>query len=177
MLMHHANAGGDTVPWPVKDGGRTVNQDVPCIRPVKARQHIHQCRFASTILTEKAENFACPDIKMNILVGLDSAKPFADTAQFNIHGSIFITDGSHKKNRCPGTSRGNGHLSESAADVDRTVDDAGADCLDFGFQRCRNGAVKAVIRCQANTLIGQRTDHHATIELAVHGLLDHLHHG
>ena len=43
MLMHHANAGGDAVPRPIKDGGRTVNQDVSCIRTVKARQHIHQC--------------------------------------------------------------------------------------------------------------------------------------
>ena len=45
---------------------------------------------------------------MNIPVGLDSAKPFADTAQFNIHGSIFITDGSHKKTVAPAQAEATG---------------------------------------------------------------------
>ena len=74
------------------------------------------------------------------------------------------------------TERGNGRSSRSAADVDRTSNDAGADVFNLGLQRCRNSTVKAVIRGKANTVIGQCANHHTAIKLAVHGLFDDLHH-
>ena len=34
-----------------------------------------------------------------------------------------------------------------------------------------------MVRRKTNTAIGKCADHQATLEFAVHGLLDHLHHG
>src|SRR5581483_93112 len=59
-------------------------EDFALVRPVQAREHVHQRRFAGAVFAEQAEDLAGADLEADGVVGDQVAEPLGDAAEFDI---------------------------------------------------------------------------------------------
>lgn len=76
MLMDHSDAQFGGILWGVDRSLLAVDKNRTAVGAVNPRQHIHQCRFAGSVLAKKGENLALLDIQINVIVGDNSAERF-----------------------------------------------------------------------------------------------------
>ena len=78
MLMDHADSQSKGI---FRRGDRhlfSIDIDLPFIRKIDSRQHVHQCRLSASVLTENGKNLSFFDGQTYLVVRHDAAKPLRD---------------------------------------------------------------------------------------------------
>jgi hypothetical protein len=54
------------------DCGHAIDQRLPLLRPVHAREDLYQRRFAGAVIADKSNGFALIDLQADVLQGVDA---------------------------------------------------------------------------------------------------------
>ena len=91
MLMDHADAVREGV-LGVADGDfLSVHEDLPLVRIIDARQHVHERRLAGAVFAEQRHNNAVINVKIDFIVGNDATETLRDVFQFYCVCHVFLT--------------------------------------------------------------------------------------
>ena len=85
MLMHHSYA--QIVRVLGRFDGREFSVDVnmPLVREINTREHIHKSGFSAAVFTQQRQNLSAPEFERNIAVCLHGAENFAYA--FELYGN------------------------------------------------------------------------------------------
>ena len=82
VLMHHADLIAEGVLRRGDDDLPPVDEDLPFVGVVDARDHVHERRLAAAVLAEQSEDLSLPEREIDALVRRDRAEIFADVFEF-----------------------------------------------------------------------------------------------
>ncbi len=83
MLMHHADARLDGIPWRIEVHRKSVDLDGPGILTIQAGQHVHEGAFAGTVLAQKTMDLAFSDFKVDVIVREHTGESLHDSPHFD----------------------------------------------------------------------------------------------
>ena len=80
VLVHHADMMAESVLRRRNDRLLTVDKDLPFVRIVNARDHVHQRRLSAAVFTQKCQDLPLLQRKVDVPVRHDRAETLADVS-------------------------------------------------------------------------------------------------
>ena len=86
VLVHHADLIAVSVSRRADDDGLAFDDDLPFIREIDAREHIHKGGLAAAVLAEKGQDLPLIDGEIHILIGNDLSEKLGDALHLHSYG-------------------------------------------------------------------------------------------
>ena len=78
MLVDHADAGGDRIPWRAQLDRLAADPDRALVGPIQAREHVHERALACPVLAQQGMDLADAHVEVDVVVGDDARERLDD---------------------------------------------------------------------------------------------------
>ena len=78
VLVDHADAGGDRVPWRAQLDRLATDPDLALVGTVQAGEHVHERALACPVLAQQGMDLADAQVEVDVIVGDDSRERLDD---------------------------------------------------------------------------------------------------
>ena len=86
VLVHHTDLIPVCVPWRTNDNRLPLDEDLPFIREIYAREHIHERGFAAPVFSENGKNLTFVHREIHIFISNDISEVFGDALHLHSDG-------------------------------------------------------------------------------------------